>query len=209
METYTLVPSTLNFSTRLDDGSNEVLHNHLFFELLYIKTGEINHAVLNSLQKLGVGDAYLVCPGTPHRFVRKKTNCSRRDVLIRPELMKLACDFIDKTLYNDIVERKAIKFKLSDEEIAYFERRFALFLSDENSDISRKNYEKVIVVQLLGGIYLEEKNSIGNSLDFRNRCLLSINNHYVDRARLNSYMRNRAITAFIFQKNSNRNSARH
>lgn len=180
METYTLIPSTLNFSTRLDDGTNEILHDHSYFELFYIKTGATNHGVMNAFQKLGVGDAYLICPGVPHRFLREKTDCGRRDVLIRPELMKLACDFIDETMYNDVVERKAIKFKLSDEEIAFFERKFALFLSDANSDISRKNYEKVMVVQLLGGIYMEEKKSVGNSLDFRNRCLLSINNHYID-----------------------------
>lgn len=180
METYTLTPTTLNFSTKLDDGSNEILHNHSFFELFYVKTGTISHVTLSSLQKLGVGDAYLICPGVPHRFIREKDNCCQRNVLIRVELMKLACDFIDKTLYNDIVEQKAIRFKLSDEELAFFERRFALFLSEENSDISRKNYEKVLVVQLLGEVYMGEKKSIGNSLDFRNRCLLSINNHYID-----------------------------
>lgn len=173
-------PPTLNFSTNIDDGSNETLHNHSYFELFYIKTGSINHSIMNTFQKLGVGDAYLICPGVSHRFVRGKDNCSQRNVLIRTELMKLSCDFIDKTLYNDIVEQKATKFKLSDEELAFFERRFALFLSDENSDISRKNYEKVMVVQLLGGIYMEEKKSVGNSLDFRNRCLLSINKYYID-----------------------------
>ena len=180
METYTLTPLSLDLATSLDDGNNENLHDHSYFELFYIKSGTINHSIINSFQKLGVGDAFLICPGVPHRFIREKDNCNQRNVLIRTELMKLACDFIDKTLYNDIVEQKAIKFKLSDEEIAFFERRFALFLSDANSDINRKNYEKVIVVQLLGGIYMEEKKSLGNSLDFRNRCLLSINNHYVD-----------------------------
>ena len=54
-----------------------------------------------------------------------------------------------------------------------------MFLSDANSDISRKNYEKVLVVQLLGGICMETQGG-GSLLDFRNKCLLSINNHYID-----------------------------
>ena len=181
METYHLLPSTLNFSTSLNNENNEVLHDHSFFELFYVKNGNITHNALNSREKLGVGDAYLICPGIPHRFTREKSRCERRDVLIRPVLFKTACDFINENLYNDIAERKIVHFKLSDEDVAFYERCFAMFLSDANSDISRKNYEKVLVVQLLGSVCIEAGSmGVGNSLDFRNRCLLSINNHYID-----------------------------
>ena len=179
METYHLLHATLNLSTKLNDESNEVLHDHSFFELFYIKSGSIGHLASNMTERLSVGDAYLISPGVPHRFIREKSRCEHRDVLIRPVLLKTACDFIDENLYDDIVERKIVHFKLSDEDVAFHERCFAMFLSDANSDISRKNYEKVLVVQLLGGICMETQGG-GSSLDFRNKCLLSINNHYID-----------------------------
>lgn len=180
METYHLLPNTLNFATRLNREENEALHDHSFFELFYIKTGSVTHTCLNSAEQISVGDACLICPGVPHKFTYGKTNCEHRDVLIRSNLMKIACDFIDESLFNDIISRKVVKFRLSDEDVAFFERKFALFLSDENSDADKKNYEKVMVAQFLGNIYMETKNTGGNSLDFRNKCLLSINNHYVD-----------------------------
>lgn len=72
METYHLSPSTLNFSTSLNNENNEVLHDHSFFELFYVKNGKITHIALNSREKIGVGDAYLICPGIPHRLQKKK-----------------------------------------------------------------------------------------------------------------------------------------
>lgn len=180
METYHLSPSTLNFSTSLNNENNEVLHDHSFFELFYVKNGKITHIALNSREKIGVGDAYLICPGILHRFAKEKISCEHRDVLIRPNLFKTACDFIDENFYNDIVGHKIVRFKLSDGDISFFEECFADFLSNMNSDNHRKNYEKVLTVQLLGKIYMEAQATFGNSLDFRNRCLLSITNRYID-----------------------------
>ena len=72
METYHLLPATLNLSTKLNDESNEVLHDHSFFELFYIKSGSIGHLASNMTERLSVGDAYLISPGVPHRFIREK-----------------------------------------------------------------------------------------------------------------------------------------
>lgn len=180
METYHLIPDTLDFSTRLSRDENETLHNHSFFELFYVKTGSVTHSCLNSAEQISAGDAFLICPGVAHKFTYGKNTCEHRDVLIRSNLMKTACDFIDENLFDDITKRKMMRFSLSDEDIAFFERKFALFLSDANSDADRKNYEKILVAQFLGTIYTETKNAVGNSLDFRNKCLISINNHYID-----------------------------
>lgn len=181
MDTYHLIPSTINFSTQLTYETNGDLHDHSYFELFYVKSGYTIHSILNSTnERLNVGDAYLICPAVPHQFIINNERSEHRDVLISVSLTKTVAEFIDDSLFDEIIGRKAIKFKLSDEAIAFFERQFALFLSNANSDITRKHYEKVMVTQLLGNIYMLSQNAAGGSLDFRNRCLLSINNHYVD-----------------------------
>ncbi len=180
METLHLLPATLDFSTLLDNHHNEEEHCHSFFELFYIKSGSVTHVTLNQTETLGLGEACLICPGVSHKFIRGTETCEQRNVLIRPNLMKKVCDFIDETLFDGICTEKVIRFKFEDSDLKFIEHRFSLFLSDAYSDAKRKNLEKLLVANFLNFIYMGTQSSVNTSLDFKNRCLQAINNHYID-----------------------------
>ena len=84
METYHLLPATLNLSTKLNDESNEVPHDHSFFELFYIKSGSIGHLASNMTERLSVGDAYLISPAFRTVSYAKKAAANTATCLFAP-----------------------------------------------------------------------------------------------------------------------------
>lgn len=181
METIRLPNGKINMTTTMLNTPFTSLHNHDSFELCYIKMGEVMHSSCEQKEKLKPGDAMLISPEIAHKFDTVTTIAyEQRDILIRQGLLEMAADFIDPAFYDDIINRKIIRFTLSDEDMGFLERKLVLFLSDKYSDSQRKHYENIIVAWLLGFIYMESQNNMKGGLDFKNRCLLSINSHLVD-----------------------------
>lgn len=160
---------------------DEIRNNKNLFEIIYIKKRAIEYPLDSKNEKTTVGsgqNAVLICPYSQYHFANEK-ECDYRNILIEPELIQKACDFIDSAFYNKIVLDKIMSFTLTDDDIIFFERQFLLLLSDTNSDEKRKNYEKLIVAQFIGFLYMEEQTKT-NSMDFKSKCLLSINSHCID-----------------------------
>ncbi len=174
-------PAKVKLFTSSNGRCDEIKHNKNLYEIIYIKKHTIEYTIENKNEKsavIGGQNAVLICPYSQYRFADEK-DCEFRDVLIDPELIQKACDFIDPTFYNKIVLNKIMSFTLTDDDIIFLERQFLLLLSDTNSDEKRKNYEKLIVAQFIGFLYMEKQTKT-NSMDFKSKCLLSINSHCID-----------------------------
>lgn len=159
----------ISFSARITDYYDEQLHAHDFYEIFIVTVGTINHAINNNLETLSVGDAYLICPGTSHRFIRTG-ECTHRDFLISKELFKTASDFIDPIIFTKFNEQKFVRFKLTSNIILALEDEISTFFEAEQY-IEKKNFEKVLTCQLIGSIYADLQLSAQSANNFKSKCI--------------------------------------
>lgn len=159
----------ISFSARLTDYYDEQLHSHDFYEIFIVTVGTITHAINNGFETLEVGDAYLICPGTAHRFIRTG-DCTHRDFLISRDLFKTAADFIDPIIFTKFNEQKFVRFKLTNNIILALEDEISSFFEAEQY-IERKNFEKVLTCQLIGSIYADLELSAQSANNFKSKCL--------------------------------------
>lgn len=168
--------------THITAERDENYHNHAFFEIFYILNGEITHDCRNgekTEEELSIGDAFLICPGVVHRFIRKNgTPCEHRDLVIRSSLMQTVCEYIEPKFFEHIFNEKAIHFKLEDVDVAHLERRINTLLSAANPDNKKKQYEKILLIEVLSYIYMNSgKND--NVSGFKSKAMNAINKNYV------------------------------
>ncbi|MBQ9734420.1 MAG: AraC family transcriptional regulator [Clostridia bacterium] len=89
---------------KLTEGYDTQLHGHEFVEIFYVISGNAPHKFDNEPTKtLQAGDTYLIMPTHYHEFLKRKQDCTHRDIMIRENLFKEACNFIDPKLYNNFV----------------------------------------------------------------------------------------------------------
>lgn len=71
-----MAPESPDLHTHITGDRDDNFHNHSFFEIFYILNGEATHewrdGYKNGKEELSTGDAFLLCPGVIHRFIRKK-----------------------------------------------------------------------------------------------------------------------------------------
>ncbi len=178
MQHYTIQPDELNFSSSLTESKDENWHTHDFFEIFYIKEGTIQHLTSAHTDVLQEGDAYLIPPQVAHTFQRIGQSCQHRDILIRTSFFEHCCTFVDETLYALLAQRQPIKFHLSEYEIITLEQHFYHFLTHNYDDFHKKNYEKVLVVCLLGILYNHNNENSALS-DFKQKALHAMNKYYI------------------------------
>lgn len=63
------------------------IHTHEFYEIVYIASGEISHALNFNERPTKTGDCYFIKPGQVHYF-KNSLGCEHRDILIKKEIME-------------------------------------------------------------------------------------------------------------------------
>lgn len=190
METYTMkmAAESPDLHTHITAERDEYYHNHTFFEIFYILNGEVTHDCRGGNtgeEELSVGDAFLICLGVAHRFVRKNgIHCEHRDFVIRNSLMQTVCEFIEPKFFEHIFNEKAIHFKLDDADVAHFEKRINTLLSAANPDNKKKQYEKILLIEILSYIYMNSGKD-DNVSGFKSKVMNAINKNYVKQDAIN------------------------
>lgn len=108
------------------DHDDEGMHTHEFVEIFYVISGEIEHKIYGeSSVLLSEGDIVLIPISVPHSFYRKKQyECTHRDIMIRTDVFKDACKFLDEDLFNSCFVNKTPRFaKITREQINIFENK--------------------------------------------------------------------------------------
>ncbi len=168
--------SGLPFSSRITSGNDSSIHCHDFFEYFYIIEGSITHLIDGTEELLSIGDAVIIAPDIAHNFKRVK-HCLHRDNMISPSILKEACDFLDKSLYEKLLQSRYTKFHIPKDGIVFFEKSIISFKS--LSDVTlRKYYEKSLVVFLLSFIILPSRYDKQATNNFQAECLDVIGDVY-------------------------------
>lgn len=169
--------SDLRFAPVLTEELDEHPHSHDFFEIFYITLGNITHIYSDKKERLGIGEACLICPDNSHRFIRKG-KCTHRDLIIGKALFKEACDFISPTLFEELKQKRYVRFSLSTETITYLEKCFYKYLESEDT-IRRKNYERVLISILLSHVYFNPTVSEEIFSNFKDKCIHLLNSNFI------------------------------
>ena len=149
--------------SKLTYNADTGLHDHDFYEFFYLIDGKISHFVDGKKAHINSGDMFLVLKSKEHGFIREKDSSdgSHRDILVREDLFKQACNYIDDKLFDRIVKSgKSISGRITAEQIIQFERYIIdmdVSVETEKSGLSRSAKEKILVVKLLSVILGEQQ----------------------------------------------------
>jgi AraC-like DNA-binding protein len=91
-----------------DIGDNTYSHTHQFIEIFYIVSGNITHQLQGQkAQTISEGDIFLILPPTWHRYERNTDEyCAHRDIIIRADYFKEACQFLSPDLYQKFLSQQ-------------------------------------------------------------------------------------------------------
>lgn len=109
-------------------------HEHTFFEIFYVLTGEITHIVNDKEEILRSGDIVFLRPGDRHMFSHNNSsNFLHTDILVKNRLFRHVVDTLDHPLLrNFMMANEPCKLHLSPQEIARIEEEIRYI---ENADI--------------------------------------------------------------------------
>ena len=100
-----------------------IYHEHSFFEIFYILSGEIIHVVNDRKEHLVAGDIVFLRPGDAHKFENKHTDdFMHTDILIKTKLFQKAIAALDSPpLREFLFAKEPCKLHLSAHEISSLE----------------------------------------------------------------------------------------
>lgn len=183
--------------SRLTDEQDEFLHDHDFFEVIFICYGGISHCINGQVYEMKVGDACIVAPNTLHSFIRKD-ECAHRDIMISDAVFKRTCNFLDVDLYDELMEKGFLQFPISGKQIRDFEDLYYTLTEadDENTlQICAKNISCQLISLLYTSVQLEHSTD-----PFKNKCITIINEHYSNKNILNLLLNELGYTQGHFCK---------
>lgn len=82
-----LLPNSLGFSTQISYNNNTSAHNHTFYEIFYVLSGNITHTVNDITSKISVGDCFILPPNAVHKF-KCQQQSTQRDIIISTDLFE-------------------------------------------------------------------------------------------------------------------------
>lgn len=149
------IPNDYRLIAKLRNENEKIkIHKHDFFEIVYANgNGTVDHVINGSKHQFGLGDLCVMKPYDAHYFTNYKEKFVHRDVLIRTDLFKESCDFIDQDLYDKILNSsEAIYVKLNSSDIESLEKHIremnnCLLYSQPKQ--TRRALENMLVVKLL------------------------------------------------------------
>ena len=168
--------SGLSFASKSNFGNDESIHEHSFVECFFINEGSIIHHILDTKEVLSTGDGIIIAPDVVHHLERFQP-CIHRDNMLSLELFKECCDFLNNSLYNELMTRKYIKFHIDVERIQYFEKNVISYINCHDV-FQRQKYEKLLAVLLLSYIVLPNFYENSSLNDFHAQCLAVISENF-------------------------------
>lgn len=164
--------SGLTFASKSNFCNDEFVHEHTFVECFFICEGAIIHKINDTQEILSVGDGVIILPNCLHSFERFQP-CIHRDNMISMELFEECCLFFNKSIYDQLLTRKYIRFHIDTERIQFFEKSVINYINC--SDVFQKiKYEKLLVTLLLSYITLPDFYNSSSTNDFHARCVAII-----------------------------------
>lgn len=153
------------FATHLTTFGDEEEHTHTYFEIVYVLSGTIEHQCYNHRKLLSRGSMFLLRPNDVHCFKRLGVDCCHRDIMIPKPLFRACCDFLEKTLYDRIVQRSSIyETEIEEEQILYFEN-ILTHINDVSAEDSAYSETLILaaVVTLLSAFLRKRENLMGSA----------------------------------------------
>lgn len=170
--------SGLPFASRSNSENDEFQHDHSFVECFFICEGAIIHQINGTEDVLSTGDGIIIAPDFPHSFKRFQP-CIHRDNMLSPELFKECCDFMNKPLYDELQQRKYIKFHVNTDRIQFFERSVIAYIS--SSDVFQKQkYERFLASLLMSYITLSDFYEYSALNDFQSQCTTLLSQEFMN-----------------------------
>ncbi len=121
-----LTTHSIPFASKITFSTDDILHDHAFFEIFYMIDGAIDHTLNGVTTTLHAGDILFLRPEDAHMFLREEGNvCRHRDLIFRKSFFKTVCNYLSPNLYSDFINGKLNKsFHLSLHKINEFEQVF-------------------------------------------------------------------------------------
>ena len=170
METLNL--SGLSFASKSNFSNDEFRHQHAFVECFFICEGSIIHHTNDTQEVLSVGDGIVILPNCPHSFERFQP-CIHRDTMISMELFEECCLFLNKSIYDELVAKKYLRFHIDMERIQFFEKSVITYINCSNV-FQKKKYEKFLATLLLSYITMPDFYKSSSVNDFQSRCIATL-----------------------------------
>jgi len=82
-----LLPNSLGFSTQISYNNNMSSHNHSFYEIFYVLSGNLEHTINGVKSKISVGDCFILPPSAVHKF-KCLQNATQRDIVVSSTLFE-------------------------------------------------------------------------------------------------------------------------
>ncbi len=152
--------------THLVDCNDVFLHEHDYYELVYVTNGSIQHQLNGKVKTLTTGDMLLLTPGDTHKFIRNDgKECTHRDIVVEREFFKEICDFIHEDAFTLLTETKHnATVRISLTQMLYFEsvlNDLNLAVLTAESDLHAKF--KGLCTPLIATIFSQLQDELQNS----------------------------------------------
>lgn len=166
--TYTLLATneasdnTGIFTHKNSNGLHTGLHNHDFYEILYILSGDFKHVVNDREYFISKGDCAIITPNDWHYYehVESSGRGQNRDILIKKELFEQICELVPSTMNQILTSAGSSMIKFTVDEIIEMENYWKNFSKIE--DVHSKQCSGISTILMIFSKIFSRQNQITN-----------------------------------------------
>ena len=167
-DTYTLLATNESsdntgiFTHRNSNGLHTGVHNHDFYEILYILSGDFKHVVNKREYFISKGDCAIITPNDWHCYEHVETSGKglNRDILIKKELFEQICQLVPSTMNQILAAAGSSMIKFTSQEIIEIESCWKNFSKIE--DIHSKQCFGISTILTIFSKIFSRQNQIPN-----------------------------------------------
>lgn len=142
-------------NTHINSVEDNTLHDHSFYEIVYLQNGNVIHAVNGQEMDLEYGDIVFFRPRDVHIYKKHRKKFSHRDIMIEKEFFESTLDFMNPHIlktYNSPV--LPVKLKITTEEINHYEKLITEIANTLPEDgTNRITLSKIFLVDIMSFFY--------------------------------------------------------
>lgn len=91
-------------ASKITSDTDQILHDHDFFEVFYLLDGTIPHTLNGVTSVLHAGDMLFLKAEDQHIFLRTVNGiCKHRDIIFRKPYFRTVCNYLSPSLYDDFI----------------------------------------------------------------------------------------------------------
>ena len=170
-------------------GDEYSYHTHNFYEIVYIKSGEINHVINDVPQKLKFGHVIFLRPTDRHVYIRTDKECSHRDLIFENKFFEETCALLNPNFLTNYLASKApTPIMMTSQQLNSLEDRILKINQQLHDQHNKNTLIRIFLVELLS-IFYENSILIKKQLSYPpivNQILESISLNF--RERLNEIL---------------------